>query len=260
MDMHGEQKLPASREVVFEALNDPEVLKACIPGCQSLEKTSDNTFVATVQAKVGPVKAKFNGEVALSDIDPPNGYHISGEGKGGAAGFAKGGAKVTLTEDGDGTLLTYDVEANVGGKLAQIGSRLIDSTAKKMANDFFSKFAEEVAARESGGDTPAAAAPAATTPEDAGSDSSAEQSPKQESAEPPAPPAPEAVDAAEAAAVATPPEDTQDSKRAAAQAAIDAADEVAGKRKGLSPVVWAIGLVVVAGILIYAFAGGSSGG
>jgi carbon monoxide dehydrogenase subunit G len=146
MEMSGEYVIAAPRQVVWDALNDPEVLKACIPGCDSLEKTSDTEMTAAVTAKVGPVKAKFNGAVTLSEIDPPNGYRISGEGKGGAAGFAKGGAQVTLSDaDGGGTLLQYTVDATVGGKLAQIGSRLIDATAKKMSGEFFGAFADKVA-------------------------------------------------------------------------------------------------------------------
>ncbi len=142
MDMTGEYRIAAPRQAVWEALNDPEVLGQCIPGCETIEKTSDTSFSAKVTAKVGPVKAKFAGDVTLSDLDPPNGYTISGEGKGGPAGFAKGGAKVVLEEDGDGTLLKYEVKATVGGKLAQLGARLIDGTARKMAAEFFSKFAE----------------------------------------------------------------------------------------------------------------------
>ncbi|HZD25875.1 MAG TPA: carbon monoxide dehydrogenase subunit G, partial [Alphaproteobacteria bacterium] len=126
MEMQGEYRIPAPREQVWNALNDPEVLKASIPGCNTLDKVSDNAFTATVTAKVGPVKAKFNGEVTLSDINPPESYTISGEGKGGAAGFAKGGADVKLEEAGSETILRYTVNASVGGKLAQIGSRLID--------------------------------------------------------------------------------------------------------------------------------------
>lgn len=140
MDMSGEYRIPASREQVWEALNDPDVLKAAIPGCQSLEKTSDTEMTAKVVSKIGPVKATFNGSVTLSDLDPPNGYRIAGEGKGGVAGFAKGGADVKLAEDGDGTVLTYTAHAKVGGKLAQLGSRLLDSTAKKMADEFFANF------------------------------------------------------------------------------------------------------------------------
>ena len=160
MDLKGEYRIPAPREQVWAALNDPEVLKACIPGCETLERTADNAFAATVAMKVGPVRAKFSGAVELSDIDPPNGYTISGEGKGGAAGFAKGGAKVELVEDAGETVLKYDVEANVGGKLAQLGSRLIDGTARKLANDFFAKFSELAAAHPGAAPVSAPAAPA----------------------------------------------------------------------------------------------------
>lgn len=144
MQMNGEYRIPAPRQTVWDALNDPEFLKQCIPGCEELTRTKEGGFAAKVTAKVGPVRAKFGGKVELSDIDPPNGYTISGQGTAGAAGFAKGGAKVSLAEDGGDTLLSYTVDASVGGKLAQIGSRLIDATAKKMAEDFFSKFAELV--------------------------------------------------------------------------------------------------------------------
>jgi len=162
MEMSGENRIPASQDKVWAALNDPEILKASIPGCQALEKTSDTTMTATVQAKVGPVKATFKGDVTLSNIDPPNGYTISGEGKGGVAGFAKGGADVSLSPDGDGTILAYKVNAQVGGKLAQIGARLIDATAKQMADQFFTAFAANVAG-------PAAEAPPlAPTLEDRG--------------------------------------------------------------------------------------------
>ena len=165
MEMTGEYKIPAPREAVWQALNDPDVLKQCIPGCDEIEKTSDTEFAAKVTAKVGPVKAKFNGAVTLSDIDPPNGYTISGEGTGGAAGFAKGGAEVKLQEDGADTLLSYSVNATVGGKLAQIGSRLIDSTAKKMANEFFGKFAEVVGGpAEPEAETPSETPPAESAP------------------------------------------------------------------------------------------------
>ena len=148
MEMTGERRIPASRQQVWDALNDPEILKQCIAGCEELEKTSDTAFSARVTSRVGPVTAKFAGKVELSDVDPPNGYTISGEGQGGVAGFAKGGAKVQLADDGDGTLLTYEANGTVGGKLAQIGSRLIDSTARKMADDFFDKFAEAVGGAE----------------------------------------------------------------------------------------------------------------
>jgi uncharacterized protein len=142
MEMHGERRIPAPREAVWARLNDPLTLKECIPGCQSVEKLSDTEFTAKVRAKVGPVSANFAGKVTLSDLDPPAGYTISGEGTGGVAGFAKGGAKVTLDDEGGETVLHYGVQAQVGGKLAQIGSRLIDGAARKMADQFFSKFVE----------------------------------------------------------------------------------------------------------------------
>jgi carbon monoxide dehydrogenase subunit G len=144
MEMSGEYRIAAPREKVWAALNDPEILKASIPGCKTLEKTADDRMAATVEAKVGPVKAKFTGEVTLSNIDPPNSYTISGEGKGGVAGFAKGGADVSLDEDGDATILRYTAKAQVGGKLAQLGARLIDATAKQMADQFFTAFVERV--------------------------------------------------------------------------------------------------------------------
>lgn len=144
MEMTGERRIPAPREAVWARLNDPETLKECIPGCQSVEKLSDTEFTAKVRAKVGPVSASFSGKVTLSDLDPPHGYTITGEGTGGVAGFAKGGAKVTLDEDGAETILRYGVEGQVGGKLAQVGSRLIDGVARKMADDFFSRFVNAV--------------------------------------------------------------------------------------------------------------------
>ena len=137
MEMKGEYTIPAPRAAVWAALNDVETLKAAIPGCDSINRLSDTEIEATVTAKVGPVKASFKGLVTISDLDPPNGYTIRGEGKGGVAGFAKGGARVRLAEVAGGTVLSYDVDASVGGKLAQIGGRLIDSTAKKLADEFF---------------------------------------------------------------------------------------------------------------------------
>ncbi len=145
MEMSGEREIAAPRADVWAALNDPEVLKACIPGCQELTREGDNGFAATVKQKVGPVSATFKGAVELSNIVEGESYTISGEGKGGAAGFAKGGADVSLADTGAGTLLTYKVEAKVGGKIAQLGGRLIDGFAKKMADQFFDKFAETVA-------------------------------------------------------------------------------------------------------------------
>ncbi len=151
MTMNGEVTLPAERERVWAALNDPEILKSCIPGCEELTKVSDTELVAKARVAVGPVKAPFSGKVTLSDLDPPNGYRISGEGQGGVAGFAKGGAKVRL-DDGDdgGTRLSYDVEAHVGGKLAQLGGRLINGVAKKYADEFFTNFAKALAPAEGG--------------------------------------------------------------------------------------------------------------
>jgi len=163
MDMHGQQHIPASRETVWQALNDPEILKVCIPGCQELTKSSDTDMTAVAVIKVGPVSARFQGAVTLSDLDPPNGYKISGEGQGGVAGFAKGTAVVRLEAVPDGTLLHYDVNAQIGGKLSQLGGRLIDATAKKMSGLFFEKFAAEILARQQ----PAAtqdAAPASSAP------------------------------------------------------------------------------------------------
>lgn len=171
MDMSGEHEIAAPRETVWAALNDPEVLKACIPGCQDIEKTSDTDFAAKVKAKVGPVNATFSGNVTLSNINPPASYTISGEGSGGAAGFAKGGADVALADEGESTRLTYNVHAQVGGKLAQLGQRLIQSTANKYAKQFFDNFKAHVEgpeeAEESSGATetsayePAASAAAA---------------------------------------------------------------------------------------------------
>jgi len=147
MDMTGSHRIEAPRERVWAALNDPEVLRQCIPGCEEVQKLSDTEFTARVNAKVGPVSARFNGKVTLSDLDPPQGYKIAGEGSGGAAGFGKGGATVRLEEDGPAaTLLTYEAHAQVGGKLAQLGSRLVDGTARKMADDFFSRFSALVGA------------------------------------------------------------------------------------------------------------------
>lgn len=153
MDLSGEQLIPVSRELVWQALNDIEVLKACIPGCETIAWTGENQLEAVVMAKIGPVKARFTGLVSLTNMNPPNSYTISGEGKGGAAGFAKGGADVKLTDAEGGTLLRYEVKAQVGGKLAQVGARLIDAAAKKMAGDFFAAFNAEVVKRAGGGPT-----------------------------------------------------------------------------------------------------------
>ena len=144
MTMTGEVQLAAPRQLVWEKLNDTDTLKATIPGCESLEKTSDTSFSAVAVTKIGPVKAKWKGKVTLTDLDPPNGYKIVGEGEGGVAGFAKGSADVRLTDKDGGTLLSYSVDAQIGGKLAQLGQRLINGTAKKLADEFFANFAKAV--------------------------------------------------------------------------------------------------------------------
>ncbi len=169
MEFSGEYRIPASRQKVWEALNDPAVLQQCIPGCETLEKVGDNELKATVRMKIGPVSARFGGKVTLSDIDAPNGYRIAGEGQGGAAGFAKGGAVVKLSDADDATVLNYTADAQVGGKIAQIGARLIDGTARKLADEFFSKFSEVVGGGAAVSDaTPPAAATAAASASDGG--------------------------------------------------------------------------------------------
>ena len=142
MTMTGEVQLAAPRQLVWEKLNDTDTLKATIPGCESLEKTSDTSFSAVAVTKIGPVKAKWKGKVTLNDLDPPNGYKIVGEGEGGVAGFAKGNAAVTLSDVPEGTKLVYQAEASVGGKIAQLGQRLLAGTAKKTADRFFANFAK----------------------------------------------------------------------------------------------------------------------
>jgi|SRR5689334_3063776 uncharacterized protein len=147
MEMTGEQLIPAPQQAVWQALNDPEVLKACVPGCESIEPAGENAYQVLMVARVGPVSAKFKGKLSLSDIRPPQSYSMAFEGQGGAAGFAKGGANVRLSSEGAKTRLAYDVKASVGGKLAQIGSRLVDAAAKKIADDFFRNFNEKMAAK-----------------------------------------------------------------------------------------------------------------
>jgi uncharacterized protein len=222
MDMTGEYRIPASRQHVWEALNDPTILSQCVPGCEEIVKLSDVEWTAKVVAKVGPVKAKFGGKVLLTDLDPPNGYKITGEGTGGAAGFAKGGATVKLVDIPEGTLLSYVVQANVGGKLAQIGSRLIDGASRKMADEFFAKFAAVVGA--SGAGTMAAPTPAASPDPAAAGMASPEAVVRPVVAPTPvsAPPRPAAPPPA-----AAPP------------------------RGALSPVTWVIGIAVVAAVILY---------
>lgn len=234
MDMTGEYRIPAPIGRVWAGLNDPEILGQSITGCDEIERTSDTEFVAKVTAKVGPVKARFAGKVTLSDIDPPNGYKISGEGTGGAAGFAKGGASVRLAEDGTDTVLSYTVNASVGGKLAQIGSRLIDATARKMADDFFGKFADLVST------------PIETVAE--------------------LPEAPVALDETRAAAAGLtveevaraastiPLEATTTDSRESDPAPAMAPPEGAPVPRSLPPYAWIIGVVVIAGLVLWYFA------
>ncbi len=154
MDLSGEYRIPTSPQAAWDALNDPEVLKACIPGCRELQRVSDSEFSAVVTSKVGPISATFRGSVALQDLDPPRAYTLAGQGQGGAAGFAKMKSRVTLAEDAGATLLRYEAQAEVGGKLAAVGSRLVQAVAKKNADDFFAAFAARF-----GGEAVAPAAP-----------------------------------------------------------------------------------------------------
>jgi len=144
LELTGERSIPASRERVWEALNDPEILRQCITGCEAIDKISDEEMNAQVTAKFGPVKAKFKAKILIENADPPNGYRLTGEGQGGVAGFAKGGADVALESEGEGTLLKYQADMQVGGKLAQIGSRLVSGTTNKIVEDFFEKFSKIV--------------------------------------------------------------------------------------------------------------------
>jgi uncharacterized protein len=177
MEMTGEYRIPAAREEVWRALNDPNVLQRCIPGCESVEKLSDTQFTAKVVLKIGPMTAKFSGKGTLSDLDPPNGYTITGEGQGGVAGFGKGSAKVRLEPDGTGTLMRYTADTQVGGKMAQLGARLIDSTSKKLADEFFGRFAAALSP-----------APAAVQAQAAGGATSVEEVPELSGAAPVRPP------------------------------------------------------------------------
>lgn len=251
MDMKGEYRVEAPRDKVWAALNDPDVLKACIPGCEEIEKTSPTSFTAKVTAAVGPVKARFTGEVTLSDLNPPESYTISGEGKGGAAGFAKGGAKVHLTEDGpSATMLRYEVNASVGGKLAQLGGRLIDGTAKRMADQFFRCFGERVGAAPAVEAAAAAPGPAPAPP-------------------PPEPQVPPAAQVAVEPGAAFPP--SQPSAQSAVEAAVGGpgkgmprpaattprarngrgADDSKPPAAGISPATWIIGLIVILAALLF---------
>jgi uncharacterized protein len=224
MEMTGEYHIPAPRERVWQALNDPETLKRAIPGCREIEKVTDTEFTAKVVAKVGPVSATFGGKVNLTDLDPPKAYTISGEGTGGVAGFAKGSAKVRLDDDGGAaTRLHYEVQAHVGGKLAQIGSRLIDAASRKMADDFFGRFVEAMSPPAEGNGA-AASEPAATPA--------------------PSPIAPEAQ-----AVPPTAPQPPGLPEELPQPQTSSAAEEPSPR---LSPAVWVTGLTaIVAGILYY---------
>ena len=223
MEMTGEFRIPAPRERVWQALNDPEVLKQAIPGCQTIEKVSDTEFTARVRAKVGPVSATFGGKVSLSDLDPPKAYTISGEGSGGVAGFAKGSAKVKLDDESDeATVLRYDVQAHVGGKLAQIGSRLIDATSRKMAEDFFGRFAQVVspAAADNGASGARAAVPTGVS------------------------------EATEPAKRASPPEPVA-AEPTTPEPQPSTAEDTTSRR--LSPAVWVTGLTAAVAAILYYF-------
>ena len=240
MDMTGEYRIPAPRQRVWEALNDPEVLKAAIPGCDELVKKSDTELEARVTAKVGPVSAKFGGAVTLGDLNPPESYTISGQGSGGAAGFAKGGATVRLTEDGSDTILRYEAKAEVGGKLAQIGSRLIQGTARKMADEFFGKFssivAQKAAAEAAAVAAPAPAAPAAPVPVAA--------APAAQASAPPTPAREPAPAATAPAAVAPPPRPVPPAYPSPPQPPAGLAQ---------SPFVWLGGIIVLLLLLFWIF-------
>jgi carbon monoxide dehydrogenase subunit G len=150
MEMTGEQLIPVPQEATWRALNDTAILKDCIPGCETMEQVSDTEYQLTMTAKVGPVSAKFKGKMTLSDVDPPNAYTLVFEGQGGVAGFAKGQANVSLTPNAEGTRLGYAVKAMIGGKLAQVGSRLVDGVAKKIAEQFFAAFNQRVSDEQGG--------------------------------------------------------------------------------------------------------------
>ena len=249
MDMSGQQVIPADRETVWRGLNDADILRQSIPGCESIEMQSDTEMTAKVTAKVGPVKARFTGAVTLSDLNPPESYRISGEGKGGAAGFAKGGADVKLQEVEGGTLLSYEVHANVGGKLAQLGGRLIEGTAKRMAGEFFDNFAKAVALgaavpepEDAQPETTAAqAAPEAEpTPEPVGEPMPeiAPASPEPAQAEPAAAPTAADVQPEPGTPVVEPPPPTPE-------------QEPGQSSPGLNPIIWIGGLVVIVVAIIY---------
>ena len=189
MEFTGTYFIPASRAAVWDALNDPEILQACIPGCEAMAQQGDNQFEATVFAKVGPVQARFKGKVALENLEPPIGYELKFDGSGGVAGFAKGDARINLTSEGDHTVMTYQANAKIGGKLAQIGQRLVDSSAKKMADDFFTEFSrlaafgfDPKAEKEAGKVAEQTAETEAPSPAEAGADQLSPSEPESDQA------------------------------------------------------------------------------
>lgn len=230
MQLSGEYRIAAPKARVWEALNDPDVLKASIPGTESLEKIDDTTFEGVVAAKVGPVRAKFSGTVTLSDMNPPDSYRISGEGKGGVAGFAKGSAQVNLEEDGpEATKLAYEADAQVGGKLAQIGSRLIQGTAKKMANEFFTEFAAQVEKGHAGQNS----APEQSQQAEAGAPAA---EPSQASADRPAPADSPAGSATAAATSKAPSESVQAPEK--------------GESGRIAPIYWVVAVLAILILLL----------
>lgn len=247
MEMTGEYRIEAPRDIVWEALNDPEILRNCIPGCEELDKTDEHSFEAKVKAKVGPVNSRFTGSVSLSNMNPPESYTISGEGKGGAAGFAKGSADVHLQAESDQvTVLTYKADAKVGGKLAQLGSRLIDGTAQKMASEFFSEFERQVSEKYALSSSAAAADKADTTtpPAQEPPVASASETADHQAAD--TSPAGESAEASPAAAA---------SQSTASQKAASAREEASSTKSagGLPPAVWIGGAAIIIVLLLILF-------
>lgn len=258
MEMTGQYRIAAPRETVWRALNDPEVLRESIPGCQKVEALSPTEMTALVTAKLGPVKASFTGKVTLSNLNPPESYTITGEGSGGAVGFASGGADVKLTAEGDETILDYAVRATVGGKVAQLGARLIDGTAKKMADDFFSRFSAIVAgqaAASAEARPPEMTAPEMTAPEIAAPAPEPviimppPPAPAPTAMVPPPPPSP-VPPPAEPAPAPPPP---RPPRTDAITASTPEAPPVPGTGGGIPPAAWIVGLVVIVAILLWIF-------
>ncbi|MFC4351437.1 CoxG family protein [Fodinicurvata halophila] len=246
MEMTGEYRIEAPRDIVWEALNDPEILRNCIPGCEELDKTDEHSFEAKVKAKVGPVNSRFTGSVSLSNMNPPESYTISGEGKGGAAGFAKGSADVHLQAENDQvTVLTYKANAKVGGKLAQLGSRLIDGTAQKMASEFFSEFERQVSEKYALSSSAAAAdtADATTPPAEEATAASTSQTSDQATE----PPVGESAEASPAAAAS---QSTSSQQAAPGRGETSSTKQSAG---GLPPAVWIGGAAIIVVLLLILF-------